>query len=231
MFEKLFKKKWTQEDLDKYIGCYQSAYLAHAADESVRNLAASGGVVSAILMDALESGSVDGALVCQGIIKGGKVRTRFFIARDGRDVLSARGSQYVASPFNSEALSLIREFAGKLAVVGLPCNLSMVDRLSARHPAFSSKIALKISLVCGHNSQTALVDTLTSRLEKQAGSPLRAFRFRRGHWRGRLRAEFENGSVIEKPSSYYLTYQNLYFYSLKKCFFVMTISVTVPICP
>lgn len=219
MVHNLFKKNWLKSDLEKYIGPYQSAYLSYAKDESVRDLAASGGVVSAILIHALETGTVDGALVCRGIIKNGRVRAQFSIARDRSEVLSARGSQYVAAPFHKEALPLIWDFKGKLAVVGLPCNISAVDRLSRRNPAFFSKIALKVALVCGHSSQPALVDILTSRLERQANSSLRSFRFRQGHWRGKMRAEFENGTVIERPSFHYLMYQNLYFWSERKCFY------------
>jgi hypothetical protein len=52
-----------------------------------------------------------------------------------------------------------------------------------------------------------------------SASGLERFRFRQGHWRGRMRAEFSDGSVIERPFSEYGMYQNLYVCAAKKCMF------------
>ena len=79
---------------------------------------------------------------------------------------------------------------------------------------------MTIALFCGHTTETTLVDGLTRKLSALAGgAKLTKFRFRSGHWRGRLTAEFDNGTVIEKPSSYYLLYHNLYYGTPKKCMF------------
>ena len=49
------------------------------------------------------------------------------------------------------------------------------------------------------------------------GKEMVEFRHRQGHWRGNLRARFDNGQVIEKPFSYFSDYQNLYFFCQQKC--------------
>lgn len=219
---RVLRRPWTAEDTEAYLGARLGAVLAHATDDDLRAGAASGGAVSALLAHLLESGRIDGALVCRAQVVAdacGKrcVRPRFGIARTRAEVLAARGSAYVATDFAADALPLIEAFDGRLAVVGLPCDLTLLRRRMGADPALADKVAIAIGLVCGHNSVPALIDSTVERLEAEAGARLNDFQFRVGHWRGQLRATFENGTVIEKPSSYYNVYQNLFYFADRKC--------------
>jgi len=213
------KKRWSDAALAAYVGETGAAYLAYAADDAVRAEAASGGAVSAMLLDLLASGAVDGAVVCRSVIEDGRVRARYSIATTAEQVLAARGSTYVLGDFAGEALPLIRAFPGKLAVVALPCEVTLVRHAAAADDALAAKVVCVIGLLCGHATEPELIDAVTERLTREAGSPLKSYRFRVGHWRGNLRATFEDGTVIEKPSGAYNLYQNLYFHSAKKCLF------------
>jgi coenzyme F420-reducing hydrogenase beta subunit len=51
----------------------------------------------------------------------------------------------------------------------------------------------------------------------KGGRKLKDFRYRQGHWRGSLMAEFEDGGKVEKPFFYFSVYQNLYFFCQQKC--------------
>jgi coenzyme F420-reducing hydrogenase beta subunit len=203
--------------IQQSIGSYQKAYYAFAEDEKMRDRAASGGAVTAILSQALSAGSIDGALVCRRIIENSRVRGRTTIIRTEKDLLESQGSVYVTVPFNEQARRLIQDFSGKIGIVGLPCNIQFIRNLGEKNPLIADKVALTIALFCGHSSSPALIDSLSARLEHQAGSPLADFYFRRGHWRGHLGASFRNGQTIEKPFSWYSTYQNLYFFCERKC--------------
>lgn len=213
------KKRWSDAALHAYVGDAQAAYLAYAADDAVRAEAASGGAVSAVLLDLLASGAIDGALVCRSSIEGGRVRARYSIATTAAEVLAARGSTYVLGDFAGEALPQVRSFTGRLAVVALPCEVTLLRHAAAADSALAERLVCVIGLLCGHATEPELIDAVTGRLEREAGSPLKAYRFRVGHWRGNIRATFEDGTVIEKPSSAYNLYQNLYFHSAKKCLF------------
>ena len=215
--DRFLKKTWTDADVKRYVGDCLNAYLTHASDERVRALAASGGTTSAILMHGLENGLFEGALVCNTVLEDGKVRARFTIATSADEVMKARGSTYVETNFLQEALGLIRSFDGRVAVVGLPCDISALHRRCAEEPEMATKVVLTIALLCGHNSRTVLIDEITARLEREAGKKLVNYRFCVGHWRGRLEAEFEDGSVISKPSKYFKDYQSLFFFSERKC--------------
>ena len=216
LVDRLTAHAWTGAEIDALVGDVRGTCIAHAAETEVRDEASSGGAVTALLLSLLEAGEVDGALVCVTAIEHGRVRARYRIARTREELLAARGSTYVLGAFAAEAMPLIRETDERLAVVGLPCEIALLSRT----PDLAEKLALKVALFCGHTTEARLIDALMDRLSDQAGgSKLTRFRFRTGPWRGRMVAEFENGTVIERPSAYYKLYQNLYFGAPKKCMF------------
>lgn len=217
LIDRFLKKNWSDQEVERYVGHFQNAYLTHASQEEIRSRSASGGTTSAMLIEGLQTGQFEGVVICNTVLEEGKVRARFAIATTPEQILAARGSKYVETRFLHEVLPLIRAFDGRVAVVGLPCDLTALQRRCEKEPALAGKVALTFALVCGHNSRTELIDEITARLEREAGKPLADYRFRVGHWRGHLEAEFADGSVISKPSKYFNDYQNLFFFSERKC--------------
>ncbi|MES9992481.1 MAG: Coenzyme F420 hydrogenase/dehydrogenase, beta subunit C-terminal domain [Candidatus Thiodiazotropha sp.] len=215
--DKLLHKEWTETQISTLVGEYRELYHAYATEESFRLNAASGGTGSALLASLLEQGEIDGALVCNTVIEDERVRAHFTIATSKQEILAAQGSKYVETAFMKEALPLIRQHRGRIAVVGLPCDITNLNRWVAKDRDIAAKVKLTIALVCGHNSRTELIDNISDQLRKEADSPLRSYCFRKGHWRGELEAKFQNDTTIRKPFSYFSLYQNLYFYSEKKC--------------
>jgi len=212
----LARGKFGGQQIRKYLGEFRQTCFAYAADPACREKAASGGTVSALLAFLLERGKINGALVCRSEITDGRVRPRFFIARTGAEVMSAQGSKYIAVDFNRDALPLIRQFKGRLAVAALPCDTSSLRRACARDRELAEKVALVITLFCGHNSRPELTDMVAEKISPP-GARLTAFAYRQGHWRGSLRAEFADGQIAHKPFSVFSNYQNLYFFCQQKC--------------
>jgi coenzyme F420 hydrogenase subunit beta len=215
--DRFLKKTWTQADIDRYVGIHRQAWLTHAADPGIRSRAASGGTTSAVLIEGLRQGLFEGAVVCSAQVQDGKVRPSFRIATTPDQILAARGSKYVESRFLPSVLPLLRDFQGRVAVVGLPCDIAALKQRCNADPALAAKVAVTIALVCGHNSRTALIDATTARLEKQSGRTLRDYRFRIGHWRGHLEAEFNDGSILRRPTKVFNDYQNMFFFCERKC--------------
>lgn len=214
-FEKITKRKWSDKDIKNYINSYQKAYLGYSNDENVRKNAGSGGSTTQILKTALENNEIDGALVCKAVIEeGNKVRAKLYIATNYEELLLSQGSKYVLTNYIKEAKELIQNFNGKIGVVGLPCEISALKN----KPEISDKIKFTISLFCGHASDPELIDTVTSKILQNQTSPLKKYTFRKGHWRGKLQAELEDGTVIERSAFDFNQYQNLYYHCSKKCF-------------
>jgi coenzyme F420-reducing hydrogenase beta subunit len=217
LIDRVLKKEWSDEHVRRYVGNYKSTHLTHASDLEVRRKAASGGATSALLIHGLSAGFFDGAVICKAILVEGKVRAHFEIATAADQVLSARGSKYVETRFLQEVIPLIRSFEGRVAVVGLPCDIAALRDRCQKEPELAKKVVLTFALVCGHNSKTGLIDEITSRLEWETGQKLKDYRFRVGHWRGQLEADFEDGTTISKPSKFFNDYQNLFFFCERKC--------------
>lgn len=215
--DRILSRTWTVEDVQQYVGTHRNAYLTYAEDPHIRARSASGGTTSAILIQGLATKEFEGAVVCNTVVQDGKVRAHFAIATTAAQVLRARGSKYVETAFLREVLPLIRAFDGRVAVVGLPCDITALKNQCVKESELASKIRVTFALVCGHNSRAELVDEVTGRLAKKVGQPLVDYQFRVGHWRGRLEAEFANGAVVTKPSAYFTDYQNLFFFSQRKC--------------
>lgn len=212
----ILHKQWGSEVVRQYIGAYRQSYFAYAGDETIRQHAASGGVITALLEYALDSKRIDGALVCRSTVVDGQVVPQFVIATDRPTLMSAQGSKYIAVNFNRDGLPLMRAFKGRLAVVALPCDLSNLRRLAQHDNAVREKIALTIGLFCGHNSRPELTEMVVDKL-RPTGATLTDYHYRQGHWRGELEACFDNGQVIRKPFSSFSDYQNLFYFCQEKC--------------
>lgn len=217
IIDRVVKKHWSDEDIAKYVGSYRHASLTNAASNSLRDKAASGGTTTGLLIHGLETGAFDGAVVCQTVIEEGHVRARFKVATTASEVIQAQGSKYVEVAFLKEVLPLFKSFQGRLAVVGLPCDITALRRRADKDTTINEKLALTIALVCGHNSRKELIDHVTNNIEEETGKSLMAYRFRIGHWRGQIEATFSDGSVKNYPTSRFNHYQNLFFFCEKKC--------------
>ncbi len=218
--QKIIKKRWSSQEIERLVGEYNSTFIGFALNERIRLGGSSGGIVTAILADALKKGNIDGALVCKTeILSDNKVRPRFFIAGSIEDLLSSQGSIYIETDFAAKCLKLIDDFDGKLAVVGLPCDINYLHKQLQKNKVHADKIWLTIGLFCGHNSRSELIDRIIDKISPGEKSHLTNFRFRAGLWRGYSLAKFNNDTIIEKPSNYFNLYQNLYFFCQKKCLY------------
>lgn len=216
LLRRIWSREWSTEDVAKYLGSFQKVRFSYAADSELRQRAASGGSVSALLIHLLEKGDIDGAIVLKSEVVSGKVTPRFILARTRKEVMSAQGSKYSAVRFTHEAFPLIDAFDGRLALVALPCDARIIAGHRARNPEFDRKVALVITLFCGHNSEPVLTHRVVGRLVGDR-TDLVDFRHRFGHWRGQCSASLADGEHVVRPFSDFSLYQNLYFFAQRKC--------------
>ncbi len=198
-----------------WLGQFDQCFLGYAGDEEVRRGAASGGAVSAVLIELLESGRIEGALVSRLRPKNGRLEPETWIARSREEILSAQTSIYLDFPLVPHILRM-KELAGRYAVVGLPCQLAAVRRLERKHPELAERMAYRLGLLCGHATKRRLLD----RVLQKKGIPqdqIEDFAFRRGHWRGRTYVRLKDGREITFPFLHFGIYQNLWLYCARRC--------------
>jgi coenzyme F420-reducing hydrogenase beta subunit len=217
IIDKLLKTNWTKKQINKFVGPYNGSFFAYSTDHLVRSNAASGGVVTAILENLIDCREIDAALLCYLDVVDGKVEANFRLGKTREELIEAQGSKYISTRFSSQAMAQIREFDGRLAVVCLPCDAKLLNLAIQKNHELEKKIACIITLFCGHLSKPELTDMVVNRLRPSPDQKLTAFRYRSGHWRGRLTAEYEGGEVISKKFSAFSKYQNLYYFCETKC--------------
>ncbi len=198
-----------------FLGSISTCYLGYSYDTHVRERAASGGIVSSVIMYLLRTKQIDGALMCRTKCIDDKISFEVKIVTDPAEVLDYASSVYFNIPLIKYS-NLIEEFGGKIAVVGLPCHIHALKKRMLSNETLANKVHICIGLFCGHNSKKELLDEV---LKKKGISEnnVQQIVFRRGHWRGEMAVSLKDGNVRSFPFQHFSIYQNLHFDSLKRC--------------
>jgi len=141
------------------IGHHVDLYPARSTDRDVLKAATDGGVVTSLLMNMLESGYIDGAVVSSNS-EGG--RRKAIVATSAEELLQAAGSHFGELPHLEEVgenysnyVSVIRYATksapvklNKLAVVGTPCQIAAIRNMQALAIVPSDIVIFTIGLFC-----------------------------------------------------------------------------------
>lgn len=153
------------------LGFYQKLVAAKSTNNNVLRVAQNGGVVSSLLIHALESGLIDGVILTD---KDEKWFPKPVIARTSSEILSYAGSKYTITPTLSIYKDTINEFKlKKLAFVGLPCQIQSVRKLQLSSPLSKEygKFTLIIGLYCYSNYS---YDLMAKFVQGELGLPLKS---------------------------------------------------------
>lgn len=145
-FKELNLKIFGKEPQDFLIGNYINCYIGQATDHIIRYNSASGGLVTALLLFALEEGIIDGALITK-MNQDMPLEPEVIIARCKEEIISASGSKYCPVPANIRLKNILEE-EGKFAVVGLPCHIHGVRKYEMVNEKLQDKIVLHFGLFC-----------------------------------------------------------------------------------
>ena len=205
----------SSEKYNFYIGNVVSVHAGYSKDEEIRSAASSGGIVSAILVYLLETKKIDGALVSKIVSKKGKLDSETIIATSREEIISHAGSSYVDIPITTE-VKKIKEFNGRVAVVGLPCYISTVDKLCRMNAKLNSKIVYKIGLFCGGNVKFGLYEMVLRQHNISEGDVSGIF-FRRSHIKGYMIVTLKSREEIRIPFNHFNVYRILGYYCKPYC--------------
>ncbi|MHA2007275.1 MAG: Coenzyme F420 hydrogenase/dehydrogenase, beta subunit C-terminal domain [Promethearchaeota archaeon] len=177
------------------LGFYQDLISAKSADKQVLKVAQNGGVVSSLLIHALEAGIIDGALLTG---RDENWYPKPFIARTAEEILSCTGSKYTITP----TLSIYKDAAevfelGNLAFVGMPCQIKAVRKLQLSSPLSNEfgKFTLVIGLYCYSNYS---YDLMKVYIQEELGISLKNV-MKIDISKGKFYVYVDDGSVKEVP--------------------------------
>lgn len=178
-FKELNLEIFGKQPEDIWLGNYIGLYIGHATDYEIRHNSSSGGLVTALLIFALEEGIIDGALVTR-MKKDKPLEPEPFIARTKEEIISAMGSYYCPVPANIGLKEILKE-EGKFAVVGLPCHIHGIRKAEMLNKDLREKIVLHFGLMCSNTTTFLGTEYFLRKLGFRIES-IEKFYYRKGGW-------------------------------------------------
>jgi coenzyme F420 hydrogenase subunit beta len=146
----------------KPIGNYRSLYSAKTTSRKVAKVATDGGIVTSLLLYALETGTIDSAIVARRM---GPFMRQPMVVTTAKEVIAAAGSHFDEVGHLSEAgksytsfVPAIREVRKlrqrgltRVAFVGTPCQVYSLRKMQLLHVVPSDVVVLTIGLFCMEN--------------------------------------------------------------------------------
>ncbi|MCD5401865.1 Coenzyme F420 hydrogenase/dehydrogenase, beta subunit C-terminal domain [candidate division NPL-UPA2 bacterium] len=205
-----------KEPEDILMGNYQACYLGHATDNDIRYNAASGGLVTTLLLFALEKGIITGALVTR-MKKDKPLEPEPFIARSREEIIEGSKSKYCPVPANIILKEILNSKEGeKFAVVGLPCHIHGVRKAQSANKSLKEKVVLHFGIFCSHTDTFWQTEFLLNKLglKKEA---IAKIDYRGEGWPGSMSVLLKDGRKVSVPYAEGTRLHGLWLYALPRC--------------
>ncbi len=141
---------------DEGFGPYNYAVIARAKEKEFLEAGQDGGVTSALLVHALENGSINGAVLGDVLPENPQVGIQK-LATTAEEIRACSGSRYTYSPNTVALIEAMQKDVRPLAVVGVPCQVDGVRQQqysSIRLEVakwYQQNVALVIGLFCSES--------------------------------------------------------------------------------
>lgn len=134
-------------DKNSEIGLFERILISRSSDSMTRKVSQYGGVVSTLLIFALENGYIESAVLTDA---GNRMSPAGKEAYNRSDVLNCGGSRYSASGGLAALNMALKAGSKRLGVVGLPCQMEALARMRMIEidEGVEDRVALKIGLFC-----------------------------------------------------------------------------------
>ncbi len=163
----------------------------YATDAALRHQASSGGVISMVLVHALESGLVD-FIVQTGADDAVPTANSTGKSTGYADIFAAAGSRYTASAPLAELESWLQQ-SGRFAFVGKPCDVAALRARARTDPRINAKVPLMLAFFCAGIPSAAGTGRILDALGVDADEVI-GFRYRGDGWPGYATATLRDGS-------------------------------------
>lgn len=190
------------------LGNYINCYTGHSTDYNIRFNSSSGGMITQLLIFALEEGIIDGTLVTK-MKKGNPLEPQPFIARTRKEIIEASKSKYCSVPANV-ALKEILDREGKYATVGLPCHVHGLKKAEQVYKKLKERIVLHMGLFCSHSNTFLQTEYFLHRCGIKIND-IAKIDYRGKGWPGMLSIKLKSGNEKDFP---YLDYIRTHLFCL-----------------
>ena len=190
--EFMFGRARTADEPD---GINKDIVLARATDPVLAEVGQDGGLVSAILVYALEHDIIDAALVSYLEGDGTTWKAIPGVARTREDVIASAGSRYTYSANTLAYNDAVESGAERIALVGMSCQSSVPPVMKQRKAGkVARRLSLNIGLLCSKTFDDAIFEEL---FEAKYG--LKKAEMKKMNIKGVFQIWMHNGDYHEVP--------------------------------
>jgi len=133
------------------LGIVEKVWIGHSTNPEIRRNSASGGIVSGILVDLIEKGVIDGAVINVPDPEH-PLYGKSILATSKKDIMHGAKSIYGMTEIgNGLRIAAQNPDIKNVAVVGLPCQIASVRNMLSKGGPLSKKVKLLIGIMDGHN--------------------------------------------------------------------------------
>lgn len=161
---------------DPFAGPILESFVGKAADKRIFHNSQSGGIVSALLVHALKTGRIKGA-VSVTMQSGFPPRPVVRIGENKQEILQAQKSKYCPVPLLG-FLKDLKRHEGPVAVVGTSCQIHGLKNVMDKYTKLQERIAFTIGLVCDRVLTFSAMDYLVYKASSNANRKPRMLHFR-----------------------------------------------------
>ena len=186
---------------DPLTGDVLCAYVGRASDDALYRNSQSGGIVSALLSDALKSGEI-AAAVTTVMVEGNPPRAVARLARQEDEIQQAQKSKYCPVPLLG-VLGEVEKSDGPVALVGVSCQIHGLCNILASFPELKKKIRFTLGLVCDRIMTYGAIDYLVKKTDLSLEN-CKMLHFRDktcGGYPGSVRVLCSDGRSVGLPAS------------------------------
>ncbi len=178
--------------VDPLWGAWREVASAHATDAALRHHASSGGVLSALLVQALADGTVDD-VVQTAMDPARPLGNATVVSADRDAVFAAAGSRYAASSPLADIVARL-DAPGRFAFVGKPCDVDALRALARIDPRVDAKVPLMLAFFCAGVPSGDGARRILQAIDAPEDQ-VTAFRYRGDGWPGQATATLADGST------------------------------------
>ncbi|WP_286974909.1 Coenzyme F420 hydrogenase/dehydrogenase, beta subunit C-terminal domain [Acetomicrobium sp. UBA5826] len=171
-----------------HIGIYRYCGRGYSKDNDIRGMTSSGGMISSLLICALEEKLIDAVLLA-GWRDDKPWRCKPFIATNAKEVLKALRTGMMVVPNNALLYDAVKKGYKNIGIVGCPCHVHGIRKLQLSEK--TKKIANSVKLVLGLFCAATYYWEGTKHLLQEFGKiediqTIKAMDYRGGKWPGGL---------------------------------------------
>lgn len=201
-FKELNLTCFNQIPCQDMIGNVLSSYLAYPQDENIRAHGQSGGVVSSILIFALQNKIIDGAVVTR-MSRSNPLRPETFIATSEEEIIEASKSIY-CPVHTGTVINDILKREGRFAFVGISCQIQGIRNAEQINKQLREKIVFHIGIFCNKTLNFHFQHYILSKAGINIDD-VEKFTYRNKEssgWPGNIQIRLKNGRNVNIPKEW-----------------------------